>query len=44
VELATRKEAVNGKRVILTNELALPSHLPDGAFSTPTPMLGSQSD
>ena len=44
VKLATRKEAVNGKRVILTNELALPSRPPDGAFSTPTPMLGSQSD
>lgn len=39
VELATRKEAVNGKRAILTKELALPSRPPDGVFSTPAPML-----
>lgn len=41
VTLSTRKEAVNGSRSILTNELALPSRVPDDAFSSPTPMLGT---
>jgi hypothetical protein len=40
VTLATRKEAVDGARAILTNELALPAQVPDDAFSRPTPMLG----
>ena len=44
VTLSTRKEAVNGARAILTTDLALPSRLPEGAFSTPTPMLGDRSD
>jgi len=43
VTLATRKEAVDGARAILTNELALPSSVPDDAFSRPTPMLGDNS-
>ena len=44
VTLSTRKEAVNGARSILTTNLALPSRLPEGAFSTPTPILGDRSD
>jgi hypothetical protein len=44
VTLSTRKEAVNGARAILTTNLALPSRLPEGAFSTPTPILGDRSD
>jgi len=40
VRLAARKEAVGADRALLTNNLALPSTPPDGAFSTPTPMLG----
>ena len=39
VELATRKEAVDAEQAIVTNELALPSSPPDGAFSAPEPML-----
>lgn len=39
VELATRKEAMGGEQALLTNELALPSSPPEGAFSTPEPML-----
>ena len=44
VTLSTRKEAVGGRTAILTNELALPSSSPDGAFSTPTPMLDPTSN
>lgn len=43
VTLSTRKEAVGGTRAILTHELALPSEVPDDAFSRPTPMLGDNS-
>lgn len=43
VHLATRKEAVGGNQAVLTNEVALPSSPPDGAFSTPTPMLGMET-
>ena len=43
VTLATRKEAVGAEQALLTNELALPSTPPDGAFSTPEPMLGTGS-
>jgi len=39
VELSTRKEAIGGNTAILTNQLALPSSAPEGAFSTPEPML-----
>ena len=39
VTLATRKEAVGAKQALLTNELALPSSPPDGAFSNPEPLL-----
>ncbi|PSQ96687.1 MAG: hypothetical protein BRD55_05245 [Bacteroidetes bacterium SW_9_63_38] len=39
VALSTRKAAVNGSQAILTTDLALPSQPPDGAFSTPTPLL-----
>ena len=39
VELSTRKEAVGGENALLTNRLALPSSPPDGAFTTPEPML-----
>jgi len=39
VELAVRKEATSGEQALLTNELALPSSPPEGAFSTPEPML-----
>jgi len=39
VDLATRKEAIGADQAILTNELALPSSPPDGAFSTPESML-----
>jgi hypothetical protein len=39
VELSTRKEAVGGDNALLTNQLALPSSPPDGAFTTPEPML-----
>ena len=41
VTLATRHEAVEGEQAILTNQLALPSSAPAGAFSTSTPMLAS---
>jgi hypothetical protein len=41
VVLANRKEAVNADRALLTNKLALPSSPPDGAFSDPTPLLGT---
>jgi hypothetical protein len=41
VELSTRKEAVGGKNALLTNQLALPSSPPDGAFSDPKPMLAA---
>ena len=41
VELSTRKEAVGGTNTLLTNQLALPSSPPDGAFSTPEPMLAA---
>jgi len=44
VTLSTRKEAVGGSRAILTTDLALPSQLPDGAFSTSTPILDDRSD
>jgi len=40
VRLAERKEAVGADRALLTNNLALPSTPPDGAFSNPEPMLG----
>ena len=40
VRLAERKEAVGADRALLTNNLALPSTPPDGAFSAPEPMLG----
>ena len=39
VTLATRKEAVGAEQALLTNELALPSSPPDGAFSNPEPIL-----
>lgn len=39
VKLSTRKAAVGGETAILTNELALPASAPDGAFSSPDPML-----
>lgn len=41
VTLATRHEAVEGEQAILTNQLALPSSPPSGAFSTTTPMLAT---
>jgi len=41
VRLAERKEAVGADRALLTNNLALPSTPPDGAFSNPEPMLGT---
>lgn len=41
VTLATRHEAVEGDQAILTNQLALPSSPPAGAFSTTTPMLAT---
>ena len=41
VTLATRKEAVGADQAILTNELALPSSPPDGAFTNPDPMLAA---
>lgn len=41
VHLASRKETVGAKQAILTNQLALPSSPPDGAFSNPVPMLGT---
>lgn len=44
VELAARKEAMSGEQALLTNELALPSSLPDGAFSAPEPMLADGRD
>jgi hypothetical protein len=42
VRLAPRKEAVEADRALLTNQLALPESPPDGAFSTPTPILGGE--
>jgi hypothetical protein len=42
VTLSTRKEAVGAKQAILTTDLALPSTPPDGAFSTPEPLLSSR--
>jgi hypothetical protein len=44
VELATRKEAVGAEQAIVTNELALPARPPDGAFSTPEPMLAPSTN
>jgi len=41
VTLATRHEAVGADQAVLTNELALPSQPPEGAFSNPGPMLGT---
>jgi hypothetical protein len=41
VELSTRKEAIGGDTAILTNRLALPSSPPEGAFSTPEPILAA---
>ena len=41
VTLATRHEAAEGELAILTNQLALPTSAPAGAFSTSTPMLAS---
>lgn len=41
VHLSPRKEALGAKRVLLTNQLALPSTPPDEAFSNPKPMLGT---
>jgi len=42
VRLAPRKEAVGADRALLTNQLALPESPPDGAFSTPTPILDGE--
>ena len=42
VRLAPRKEAVGADRALLTNQPALPESPPDGAFSTPTPILGGE--
>jgi hypothetical protein len=39
VKLSTRKESLGGDTAILTNQLALPSSPPEGAFSTGEPML-----
>lgn len=44
VELAPRKEAVGAEQAILTNELALPSSPPEGAFSDPSAMLASEGE
>jgi len=41
VVFSNRKEAMNANRALLTNELALPSSPPEGAFSDPEPMLTS---
>ena len=41
VHLSARKEAVGADQALLTNALALPSTAPEGAFSTPEPMLES---
>ena len=41
VTLATRHEAAERDLAILTNQLALPSSPPAGAFSTTTPMLAT---
>ena len=42
VRLASHKEAVGADRALLTNRLALPESPPEGAFSTPEPMLGGE--
>lgn len=42
VHLATRKDAIGGNQALLTNNLAFPNMPPDGAFSNPEPMLGSE--
>lgn len=39
VHLAARKESTSANRALLTNNLALLSSPPDGAFSNPEPML-----
>jgi len=44
VALATRKEAVGGNQALLTNELALPSSPPEGAFTNPDPMLTADNE
>lgn len=41
VRLSARKDAVGADQALLTNALALPSTAPEGAFSTPEPMLES---
>jgi len=42
VSLSPRKEAIGADRALLTDQLALPSSPPDGAFSNPEPMLGTE--
>jgi hypothetical protein len=42
VRLSARKEAIGADRALLTDNLALPSSPPDGAFSNPEPMLGAE--
>jgi len=44
VVLATRKEAVDADRALLTNELALPPSPPEGAFSNPESMLAADEN
>lgn len=44
VELAVRKEAVGAEQAVVTDELALPSSPPDGAFSNPEPMLAADEN
>lgn len=41
VHLAARHASTSGPTAILTNELSLPSSVPDTAFSTPAPMLAN---
>jgi len=44
VTLSTRKEAAGAEQALLTNELALPPSPPEGAFSTPEPLLAPRTD
>lgn len=41
VSLSAHKEALGADRTLLTDELSLPDTPPDGAFSSPEPMLGA---
>ena len=40
LRVATRKEAVEGNRALLTDAVGMPESVPEGTFTNPEPMLG----